>query len=712
MRKIQKIFIKIILISLFILICLGIKNNAYARSYSIDDMDMQVTILENGSINVKQSITYNFRGSFNGIYITVPYTLSDKEQEDANKKDNSIYNGNSVTINSVYDSKGRNYSETEFAYNGDRNVYTLSKDTSKYTLKVFSPSQDTIKTFTLDYNINNVCVKYVDVGELYYNFIGGKWDVAINNLNIDVYLPNNNFSETLYAFGHGPYNGKVTIESSNKVNFKVKNVKKGEYVAARVVFDKDNIKNSAKKIDKTALSEIMQEEKNIYENKAEKEKFNQKLLVFAIILFVYWIVLLFVFEKDKKYITANASEQELFEKYNPLIAGCIQGSREVLSRDIIAVILNLIDKKIINMSVRSVASIKETYIYDLSVEEDKRGKMDEIESFICNWLFKDKNTIDLQYRLKQMTKEKEANDKFKQLNKMAKSKLNKIGANIPKVPMSFRMFNTFILLISVILVIIDISNNQLIMPSFGGKIAYYIVIAVIELFFIVPIVMYIPIYLLIATRHRVNKLIRRFTGQKVATTAVSIILIFLVIILLTMVLAKEAKFLIIDEILLCISLIIVLTDNLMLQNNVTIIEDYSKLNMLKHKLEDDKLFEDRDVGQVILWGKYLAYSVAFGTSSKIAKKMKELHVDDDLERLLEDKKMLTSINNGYIDFYNNTSLERRFLRNYGKFASKMASAGFSGGGGRRIFTAVEVILGGGGSGRRRPEHSNKQGVDL
>ena len=79
---------------------------------------------------------------------------------------------------------------------------------------------------SLDYNIENICVKHNDIGELYYNFIGGKWDVGIKKLNIDILLPNNKSKENLYAFGHGPYNGVVTIESPNKVNFKVNNVKK------------------------------------------------------------------------------------------------------------------------------------------------------------------------------------------------------------------------------------------------------------------------------------------------------------------------------------------------------------------------------------------------------------------------------------------------------------------------------------------------------
>ena len=53
-------------------------------------------------------------------------------------------------------------------------------------------------------------------------------------------------------------------------------------------------------------------------------------------------------------------------------------------------------------------------------------------------------------------------------------------------------------------------------------------------------------------------------------------------------------------------MIIMLTDNLMMKNSVKMIEDYSKINSFKDKLEDYTMMEDRDIEQVKLWGKYLA----------------------------------------------------------------------------------------------------------
>ena len=117
-----------------------------------------------------------------------------------------------------------------------------------------------------------------------------------------------------------------------------------------------------------------------------------------------------------------------------------------------------------------------------------------------------------------------------------------------------------------------------------------------------------------------------------------------------------------------------LTDNLMLKNESIMIEDFSRLNMIKDKLEDDTLFKDRDVEQVTLWEKYLAYAVAFGVADKIIKRIKEINIDDDLEKILESKMLFDDIASGYYNFYANASLDRRFVKGYSRITGEVLSS--------------------------------------
>ena len=116
-----------------------------------------------------------------------------------------------------------------------------------------------------------------------------------------------------------------------------------------------------------------------------------------------------------------------------------------------------------------------------------------------------------------------------------------------------------------------------------------------------------------------------------------------------------------------------LTDNLMMKNSIKMIEDYSKINCFKDKIENYTMMEDRDIEQVTIWGKYLAYAVSFGIADKIRKRIKNLSLDDDLLELLNNEDILEYIMTDYSFFYYNADLDSRFLESYGKTVGTMIS---------------------------------------
>jgi len=703
---------KILLTIIFLIITIFIfKNEVQAKSYTIDKMDIQATIQENGDLHIIQDITYNFNGSYNGIYINVPYNLEDSEYEEVvieNRINDDLYNGNNVVVNKVKLLKNgteKEFEQVGYAHNGDSGVYTTNRLDGLHQIKVYSPSNSETKTFRIDYILQNVCVKHKDISELYYNFIGGAWEVEIKKLNIDIYLPQN--EQEIQIWGHGPYNGNSRIVDNTHANFKVENVKRGQYVAARILFDNSNIPSSRKLSNIDAKELIYDDENAIIENKEEKNAFTLKIIIFAICLLIYWIVLMLVFEKDKKYQVANIEEEKLFEKYNPMMAGCIQGSRTILARDIIAIILGLINKKIIKLEIINRLGDKDNYLYIISKDKQKEGLMDSIEKYVYNWIFKEKEQVSLSDRLKEMPKEKEANIKFKELNDLVEQNLAAKGANQAKVPLIVRGFNIFLFILSIVLIAKHIMFNGL--DIYDSEIANLILFdSGVYILPFIPFIMgilYIPINIIIIIRHKINKTVQRVTGQKIVTTTISLIVLFSVIIALTA-MFSSSKYIVADEILICIATILILTDNLMLKNNAIMIEDFSKLNTLKYKLENYSIMEDRDIEQVVLWEQYLSYAVSFGIADKIIKRIKGLYIDDDLTSLLDNNMFNELIRDDYYMFYQHASLDRRFLKSYGKatgkamsFVAKAAvSGGSSSGGG---FSGGGGYSGGGGSGRRR-----------
>ena len=705
---------KVEILSFFVVLILVIivfQNKVEANSYSIENMDIQATIQTDGSVKIEQELTYKFNGHYNGIYITVPYNFTDIENEKIIKNDridDDIYNGESVLVEKVV----LKNSETAFSLgaeystqNGDNGIYTETNTDGLKKIKIYSPSKNITKTFEIDYTINNLCVKHNDIGELYYNFIGGAWDETIKKLNIDIYLPNNN--SEIKIWGHGPYSGKSEIIDNRYANFKVTNVRPGQYVAARILFDKQNIIDSTKesKIDATKI--VLADEKEILDNKEGKDKFTKYILIFAIVLLIYWIVLLLIFEKDKKYTPMIIEEDELFKKYNPMIAGCIQGSRNVLARDIIAVALNLIDKGMIKLEIKpKIVSSKENYTYLISKNLELEDQMDEIEAFIYEWIFNGKPGAYLEERLKEMPKEDDANKKFKELNKLAEKNLSKLKANEAKVPTIIRVFNTILFIICLFLAVKHILYNgfNLYNPSSQRGFIMMILMITIMFFPVIMGLMFIPLNLIIIIRRAINRNVQKVTGQKVVTTTISLLVFFGIIIALTYFFIP-AKYLVADEILICISTIILLTDNLMLKNNPSMLEDYNRLNLLKNKIKNYSMMEDRDIEQVVLWGKYLAYAVSFGIADKLLSRIKGLHLDDDLLNMAyEMEKFIIS---DYYYFYRYGGLDAVFLKSYADVSMSILEAygtaagggDFSGGGGG--FSGGGGYSGGGRKRRRR-----------
>ena len=134
-----------------------------------------------------------------------------------------------------------------------------------------------------------------------------------------------------------------------------------------------------------------------------------------------------------------------------MVAGCLQGSRDILARDIIAVILNLIENKHINLEIKKINS--ESYGYYLTKVPEKENMMDEIETIIYNWVFEGANVVELAKRLGEIPKDKLANEKFERLNNITQKTLNQKGANKRTVPVLLRVFNTFLFFITIYVVI-------------------------------------------------------------------------------------------------------------------------------------------------------------------------------------------------------------------------------------------------------------------
>lgn len=160
----------LLLLSFFILpLFLTAELNAQVPKrnvYYIDSINSNITINQNRSITVKETILVYFPLGRHGIYRNIPYRYS--------------RDGKTITtqtkVLSVQDSKGNDL------------PYETSRDGREIEIKIGDPDKTVtgFNTYVLTYNVKNVVLDYEDHTELYWNLVGDDWDADILEVSAQV----------------------------------------------------------------------------------------------------------------------------------------------------------------------------------------------------------------------------------------------------------------------------------------------------------------------------------------------------------------------------------------------------------------------------------------------------------------------------------------------------------------------------------------------
>ena len=142
---------------------------AAQRSYSIERFDAQIRVNRDASVDVTETITARFVGSWNGLYRTIPVKYRTPQ---------GLNWTLGVSLRSAQDDAGRNL-RTETSRQG---AYV------KY--KVWIPgAADADRTLVLHYHATNGLRFFDEHDELYWNVTGDEWEVAIRAATAEIELP-------------------------------------------------------------------------------------------------------------------------------------------------------------------------------------------------------------------------------------------------------------------------------------------------------------------------------------------------------------------------------------------------------------------------------------------------------------------------------------------------------------------------------------------
>lgn len=442
MEHIKKL--KIIIITIILVVIALIPNNVLADgpSYDITNYDMDAYIQEDGTLHIDESITYYFSSSANGLTRDLRYYY--KTNKDTMEPNSARYQATGIENLTVAVTNSANittnFAKVSNAEKGDNGVYTVdtvnADRTDGYDIMVYSPiSSNNFQTVHYSYDITDAVVQYNDMSEIYYNFIGNGIETDVDEFNLDIYLPKSINMDYVKYYPHTYATKLENIQvlldsSSNCINFNIKNIPSGEPVDARIVFPNTVLMNCTKKYNNDYDFNSLYKIENSMSLGNTRYFIHITInIILGVLLFALCIIFLtYGIIKSKKFRTTvkNANYfRDIPKRLNLLEYQALLPSKitnALSSNLIIATILDLTNRNILNMETKKGANKKKQSDYEYNVSINKNAdftKLYPYEKQIISLIFSDQISTD--FNVSNYTEKKvELNARFKEISKNSK----------------------------------------------------------------------------------------------------------------------------------------------------------------------------------------------------------------------------------------------------------------------------------------------------
>ncbi len=248
---------RIFTVCLITILFLFILTAVQAKSYSMEWIDIKAMIMDDGSMKIEETRTYDFRGQFSWADYRLPLKNLGAIRDFELSEGNIIYQ--------------ENRSENPGTYMMD-----IGRD--EMYLRWFYRASNEKRSFILRYTITDAVTVYNDVAELYYKFVGESNAKRIGSVNVSIALPHPAHSDEVRAWAHGPLWG--TIEFADGIlKMDISLLPAQTFWEARVALPTSWVPNAQKRIDQNRLQQILDEEERWAASANAERKRSQQMLL-------------------------------------------------------------------------------------------------------------------------------------------------------------------------------------------------------------------------------------------------------------------------------------------------------------------------------------------------------------------------------------------------------------------------------------------------
>ncbi|CAN5233130.1 DUF2207 domain-containing protein [soil metagenome] len=224
--------------------------NLYASDYAIADIKTEIYITDDGTIQVKEHLTYVFDGTFSWAQYSLPMDgFSEIRNIRVSEQEKHYINENSE----------------------ETGTFSVSESNNSVLIKWHYIAADTSRVFTLSYNLTGALTIGHEVAEFFWNYLSSNRDKSTEQLNITVTLPESVPSRDMHAWSR-LNDDKVSITAEDGIyTIHATDLSRRESAPVRIVFPVSVLdQNLAEVTDADfSLDGVLQEEEQL-QREAEK----------------------------------------------------------------------------------------------------------------------------------------------------------------------------------------------------------------------------------------------------------------------------------------------------------------------------------------------------------------------------------------------------------------------------------------------------------
>ncbi|MGM0546427.1 MAG: DUF2207 domain-containing protein, partial [Bacteroidota bacterium] len=186
-----------------------------AKSYEIPEVHIEVVINADGTVDITESLTYDYDGSYSWAQYELPKQgFSSISDIQVSEDDKHFTNENS-------ESPG---------------TFSVVQSDEAIRVKWYYSAEDEKRTFNISYTLKGALTVGPKWSQFFWNYLSDERDKSTSQLNISIQLPKSVSADSLFGWTRGPKGHFDLQNSSGTFTINASNIDDDEFAKVRAVF--------------------------------------------------------------------------------------------------------------------------------------------------------------------------------------------------------------------------------------------------------------------------------------------------------------------------------------------------------------------------------------------------------------------------------------------------------------------------------------------